>query len=400
MALAVTRESLPSWATALAYLCRGHRCLLSTSHLAASLSPSGSQPQTCVCSAWPHIAQIRHPTAWLGGPAHCRCSAPPGRVGRKAHSVNATRLGSCVCAALRSPRVLWARTGLGGPESQMSSEWWPTQWSRGPSFSCPTGHTAADAVSAPGPQVADGLPGHRRCGSQCQRASQHAHNWKTNILFLRCTFRPAHTQDGTCETTLLSAWREENSLPNKSQGTFPKHTGIWQGPRANALPGHTLCQGGFYGSRTGDMEGGCEGPRGDSYLELGAPKATAGYREAGLRSTGVPPGPPRSRYWLPERGDSFWKNEQVFFFHKNLILQMSRLSPREGRHLSRTAQPIHVQTDLLTSGLWLGEHSILGAGWWPRKGWTSLGWTPSSRGTSAGPWQVITLLSLSFSSVP
>lgn len=236
MALAVTRESLPSWATASAYLCRGHRCLLSTSHLAASLSPSGSQPQACVCSAWPHIAQIRHPTAWLGGPAHCRCSAPPGRVGRKAHSVNATQLGSCVCAALRSPRVLWARTGLGGPESQMSSEWWPTQWSRGPSFSCPTGYTAADAVSAPGPQVADGLPGHRRCGSQCQRASQHAHNWKTNILFLRCTFRPAHTQDGTCETTLLSAWREENSLPNKVKGPFQSIQGSGRGP------GLTHCQ--------------------------------------------------------------------------------------------------------------------------------------------------------------
>lgn len=57
-------------------------------------------------------------------------------------------------------------------------------------------------------------------------------------LFLRCVFRPAHTQDRTCVTTSLSAWGEENSLHDKSRGQFPKHTGLRRGAKAKVLPRH------------------------------------------------------------------------------------------------------------------------------------------------------------------
>lgn len=132
-----------------------------------------------------------------------------------------------------------------------------------PLCSHPTGHIVAPAVSAPGPRVADGLPEHRRCGDRCQRASRHSHNWKTNILFLRCTFRPAHTQDGTCETTSLSAWHEENSLPNKSRGTFPKHTRVWQGAKGNALLRCMQGRGTTPAARTGGTEGASQAFTGD-----------------------------------------------------------------------------------------------------------------------------------------
>lgn len=164
-----------------------------------------------------HTALTLHPTAWLRGRLRegAQCSLGTGRKDPPSQPY-LTRPVCLQSSEVEVPQVLWTRIGLSGPGPCTSSEQRPTQWTEGPPCSHPTGHTVAPAVPAPGPRVADGLPEHRRCGDRCQRASRHSHNWKTNILFLRHTFRPAHTQDGTCETTSLSAWREENSLPNKS----------------------------------------------------------------------------------------------------------------------------------------------------------------------------------------
>lgn len=181
-----------------------------------------------------------------------------------------------------------------------------------PACSHPTGHTVAPAVPAPGPRVADGLPEHRRCGDRCQRASRHSHNWKTNIFFLRHTFRPAHTQDGTCETTSLSAWREENSLPNKSRGTFPKHTRVWQGAKGNALPRCMQGRRTTPAARTGGTEGAPQALTGDGgrWFSLSCqswvPRGPCRHRETPHSST---PAAPRLcyRYWLPEKGVLFGK---------------------------------------------------------------------------------------------
>jgi hypothetical protein len=55
-----------------------------------------------------------------------------------------------------------------------------------------------------------------------------------NKHFVSALCIQASTHSGqACETILLTVWCEENSLPNKSQGTFPKHTGPWQGAKAN-----------------------------------------------------------------------------------------------------------------------------------------------------------------------
>lgn len=152
-----------------------------------------------------------HPTAWLRGQltVGSQCSLGTGGKG----PAGQPRLTQPVCLHSPAvPRVLRARAGRGGPESCIPpSERQPIQWPGGPPLLAPHRPHCGTIVSAPGPWVADGLPEHRRCGGRCQRASRHSHNWKTNILFLWCTFRPAHTQDGTCETTSLSAWREENS---------------------------------------------------------------------------------------------------------------------------------------------------------------------------------------------
>lgn len=161
-------------------------------------------------------------------------------------------------------------------------------------------HTAVHAVPAPGPRVAGGPLEHRRCGGQRLRASRHAGHRKTNILFLRCAFRPAHPQDGTCETTSLSAWRAENSLLNKSRGTVPKHTKVWQEAKANALP---RCTGDAPTRRRLPRRPGLRevGPRparawrrcfSFSCLELGAPRATSGHRQTGPRCAGALTAPP------------------------------------------------------------------------------------------------------------
>lgn len=145
-----------------------------------------------------------------------------------------TWLGLHACAARRAPGCRGQGQALvaQSPASPLNGAPLP-----GP------GHTVTDTVSAPGPQGADGPSGHRRYGSQCERAFQHSGNQKTNILFLRHASQPAHTQDRTCETTLLSGWSKENSLPNKSPGAFPKHTGLWQEAKANMLPGCLGCRG-------------------------------------------------------------------------------------------------------------------------------------------------------------
>lgn len=171
----------------------------------------------------------------------------------------------------------------------------------------PTGHIVAPVVFAPGPRVADGLPGHTRCGGRCQRVSQHSHNWKTNILFLRCTFQPAHTRDGTCETTSLSAWREENSLPNKSRGTFPKHTRGWQGAKGNALPRCMQCPGRWVQGPGGggghwfllNCRSGC--PEGHVRAQGNGTTEHWGPHSSAPAAPGL-----CYRCWLPEKRGSFW----------------------------------------------------------------------------------------------
>lgn len=249
--------------------------------------------------------------------------------------------------------MLWSRTGLGGPEARCPLNGSQTRgWE---AALCPhlMAHTAVHTVPAPGPRVAHGPFEHRRCGGPCRRASRHAGHQKTNILFLRCAFRPAHPQDGTCETTSLSAWRAENSLLNKSRGTVPKHTKVWREAKADALP---RC--------TGDAP-----MRGRLLRRPGLPGACPeGVRAQADRPAerwgphGSSPTAPRFCYrcWLPEKGGPFCKNEEIANQFINLVSQMDRLRPREEVRLGPDCTAGAQETRLLTLGPCPGE---AGQGW-------------------------------------
>ena len=126
---------------------------------------------------------------------------------------------------------------------------------------------------------------------------------KQNILFLRCVFRPAHTQDRTCETTSLSAWRGEDSSPDKSQEIFPKHTGRWRGAEVSVRPGHSGTHGVSRGSFCPDAGGAEGGSKAQSRRWvtrsvplLGAERPPQPHQRTGQQDCGAPrPVQPRSR---------------------------------------------------------------------------------------------------------
>lgn len=177
-------------------------------------------------------------------PGHSRSSKQPGSI--REDAVSPTWLGLCACAARRAP-------GCSGQEQALVAQS-PASPLNGALLPAPD-HTVTDTVSAPGPQGADGPPGHRRCGSQCERAFQRSGNQKTNILFLWHASQPAHTQDRTCETTSLPGWSKENSLPNKSPGAFPKHTRALAGAKANVAGMHRVSGAAPTGAGLEGMEG-------------------------------------------------------------------------------------------------------------------------------------------------
>lgn len=161
-------------------------------------------------------------------------------------------------------------TGLGGPEPCKPSE------------RCPPppqpGHPVADIVSAPGPQGADGLPGHRRCRSQCQGVCQHSGNRKINILFLR---RGVHPGQHTLRAGLAKPPRSRlaGRIPclTKVEGRFQST----QAAKANVLPGCTRW--GVGGQLLRQQDWGHSGHWFlHSCLQLGAPRAMSGHREPGL----------------------------------------------------------------------------------------------------------------------
>lgn len=216
--------------------------------------------------------------------------------------------------------------GLGGPEPCKPSEWCPP----------PPGHTVTDTVSAPGPQGANDLPQHRRCGSQCERAFQHSGNQKTNILFLRHAPQPAHTQDRTCETTSLSGWCKENSSLTKVQGPFQSTQGLWQGAKANVLRGCTRCRGAAStaaGSR-GTEGGALEGMVGPGFCTAAWGGCSEGHiRAQGARTTEYQ-GPCSSvslfQIVASRKEDFCWKTEQIVHQFNDCILQTGRLRSRPG----------------------------------------------------------------------
>lgn len=150
--------------------------------------------------------------------------------------------------------------------------------------------TLADIVSAPGPQGADGLPGHRRCRSPCQRAFQHSGNRKINILFLRHAAQPA-TQDGTCEATSISAFGVRIPCLTKVEGPFQSTQGSGGRPRLTCCQdAHSMCVcvgGGHTASTAARLGAQKVGPQRAWWALVSAQLPGAGCSEGHVRAQGA-----------------------------------------------------------------------------------------------------------------
>lgn len=229
--------------------------------------------------------------------------------------------------------------------------------------------TLADIVSAPGPQGADGLPGHRRCRSPCQRAFQHSGNRKINILFLRHASQPA-TQDRTCEATSISAFGVRIPCLTKVEGPFQSTQGSGGRPRLTCCQhAHGVCVWGgggpcsFYSSKTGGTEGGSsEGMVGTgfctatwSWVLRGPCQGTGSqdYRVGGSRSS-------RSQFQKKRiLSAKVSKSEQTVNQSTTYTLQTGSLRSRPRMRPAPSGTASCCATRPLTSGLCSGERLIL-----------------------------------------
>lgn len=271
-----------------------HGLSSSTNTQLCTLPVEANPEQGAPC--WPHTAL---PCILLPGPGARLTSVLSAAWGWEGGPtlVSPAWLSLGVCTVPGS-QVPWAGTGLVAET---------------PLCSRPIGRTVAH-IPAPGPRVADGLPARRRCGGRRQRAPWRPHGWKTHLVSAVCVPASTHSA-GSRETTSISAWRGENSLPD--EGPFQSTQGLAGGQGQRAAETYAA---------SGVTEGGSEAGTGFcsaawSWLPW-APRQGTGRQDC--RARGPPSPAPAaclcSRHWLPEKGGPFWKNEQITNSFNNFIL--------------------------------------------------------------------------------
>lgn len=145
------------------------------------------------------------------GPAHRRCSVQPGdSLGKNLPGQPRPQLSLCVCIALRLP-------GCCGQEQTL---------------------VAQSPLSAHAPQAMllctlflHQAPGRQRACPDSGGVEADAEGGLPTLSQLENKHCFCGRRSGACAAPSLSAWRERDSLPNKSRETFPKHTGPGGAPR-------------------------------------------------------------------------------------------------------------------------------------------------------------------------
>lgn len=165
---------------------------------------------------------------------HVRSSKQPGSLREDArgepHLARLVRLRSP-----EGPRLPWARTGLGGPEPRKPSEWCPPPRPR------PHCDRHGFCTGTPGGR----WPVRTQKVWKPMRKGLPALWQSENPTFCFCGVRPSQH---TLRTGLVKPPRSRvgvRRIPclTKVQGPFQSTQGLWQGAKANTLPGRIGCRG-------------------------------------------------------------------------------------------------------------------------------------------------------------
>ena len=220
----------------------------------------------------------------------------------------------CIRTALRS------RDAVG-----TSSEWWPTPWSGAPLCS---GHIVANAVSAPGPrrQMA-------RLDAEGAEANGKGPPGKLTIRKQTFSFCGVHSGQHTLRTGLVKPPRSQLGVEGilcltKVEGPFQSTQGAGGRTKANALPGCMGTLGVASAPGLGALKVGPRPQRGRralGFVQLPGAGCSKGQVKAQGDRTAEhwdPLNPALHSlfgYWLPEKGDAFWKNGQIANQSNSLI---------------------------------------------------------------------------------